>query len=241
MITRTLLAVSVVLTAAIDSLPATDEVLGGGRNLAATASPYVHENDMQNPFEDTLQCLKESLKEVCDQHSGHKVMLKIGGQYVDSNDNDYFNGVDDFLTHSLGHLMPHVPSVEMGHVAHILANQHHPSFSGEDLMILATDTEEYNPDIDTALLMSTNFDFITPFVVAWHGDEEPVLHKLASSNYICFRGGPDNKNHWCVGGKKALGEKEFCGCQALYGGCQPYPLAPAVTTAESVAPVDEEE
>ena len=33
--------------AAVEPLPKSDDVLGKGRNLAATASPYVHENDMR--------------------------------------------------------------------------------------------------------------------------------------------------------------------------------------------------
>ena len=38
---------------------------------------------------------------------------------------------------TLGHMMPDVPDIEVGHVGHILAAQQHPKFSGDDLMILA--------------------------------------------------------------------------------------------------------
>lgn len=237
MIRRALLAASAILGAtALDTLEAPERTVGLTRNLAATSSPWVHETDMPHPFEATHQCLIKSLKKVADAHNGWKIMLKIGGNFVDSNDDDYFRGVDAFLDNTLAHLMPVVPQMpEKAHVAHILQSQRNPSYSGEDLMVLATDTEEQSPDIDTAILMSTDLEQIHPYLITWIGDEEPVLMKLASNNYICYKHG---LTHWCIGGKKAEGEAEFCGCKSLYGGCQPFPFsASRRRTSDSVAPI----
>jgi len=238
MITRTLLAVAST-AAALTNLEEPDlaaRTVGLTRNLAATGSPWVHETDMLHPFEATHQCLLKSVGEVAKAHDGWKIMLKIGGTFVAANDEDEFNGVDEILDLTLAHMMPEVPKMpEKAHVLHILQAQKNPSFKGSDLMILATDTEERDPDIDTAILMSTDLEEIHPYLITWIGDEQPVLMKLAAANYICYR---HNQLHWCIGGKKAEGETEFCGCKALYDGCQPFPLAfPRRRTSGSVAPI----
>ena len=67
-----------------------------------------------------------------------------------------------------------------------------------------------------------------PWLVAWHGNEIPVLQYLHDHNYVCYKEGHE---HWCVGGQRAIaaGLTEFCGCQHIYAGCQAFPADPAAT------------
>ena len=98
----------------------------------------------------------------------------------------------------------------------------------QDLLILATDTESLHPDIDTDIVLSTDFAEIHPWLVVWHGNEVPVLQYLPDHNYVCYKEGHE---HWCVGGQRAIaaGMTEFCGCQHIYAGCQAFPADPAAT------------
>ena len=59
----------------------------------------------------------------------------------------------------------------------------------QDLLILATDTESLHPDIDTDIVLSTDFAEIHPWLVVWHGNEVPVLQYLHDHNYVCCRVG----------------------------------------------------
>ena len=59
----------------------------------------------------------------------------------------------------------------------------------QDLLILATDTESLHPDIDTDIVLSTDFAEIHPWLVVWHGNEIPVLQYLHDHNYVCCRVG----------------------------------------------------
>ena len=54
----------------------------------------------------------------------------------------------------------------------------------QDLLILATDTESLHPDIDTDIVLSTDFSEIHPWLVVWHGNEVPVLQYLHDHNYV---------------------------------------------------------
>ena len=180
-------------------------------------------------------------------------MLKIGGHRVDSNAADYFRMMPDgvcarrptflrrgdgvrggtatlpyaqVISKTLIHLMERPPGRTSRHIERIIGSQ--KTLRLQDLLILATDTESLHPDIDTDIVLSTDFAENHPWLVVWHGNEIPVLQYLHDHNYVCYKEGHE---HWCVGGQRAIaaGLTEFCGCQHIYAGCQAFPADPAAT------------
>ena len=203
----------------------------GPRELTIETHDYeAHESTMVLPFEDTHACLLQSLKDYLDTHGEEfesKIMLKIGGHRVDSNSADYFRMMPDgVISKTLIHLMERPPGRTSRHIERIIGSQ--KTLRLQDLLILATDTESLHPDIDTDIVLSTDFAEIHPWLVVWHGNEIPVLQYLHDHNYVCYKEGHE---HWCVGGQRAIaaGLTEFCGCQHIYAGCQAFPADPAAT------------
>ena len=203
----------------------------GPRELSIETHDYeAHESTMVLPFEDTHACLLQSLKDYLDTHGEtfeSKIMLKIGGHRVDSNAADYFRMMPDgVISKTLIHLMERPPGRTSRHIERIIGSQ--KTLRLQDLLILATDTESLHPDIDTDIVLSTDFAEIHPWLVVWHGNEIPVLQYLHDHNYVCYKEGHE---HWCVGGQRAIaaGLTEFCGCQHIYAGCQAFPADPAAT------------
>ena len=146
---------------------------------------------------------------------------------VDSNAADYFRMMPDgVISKTLIHLMERPPGRTSRHIERIIGSQ--KTLRLQDLLILATDTESLHPDIDTDIVLSTDFSEIHPWLVVWHGNEIPVLQYLHDHNYVCYKEGHE---HWCVGGQRAIaaGLTEFCGCQHIYAGCQAFPADPAAT------------
>ena len=149
------------------------------------------------------------------------------GHRVDSNSADYFRMMPDgVISKTLIHLMERPPGRTSRHIERIIGAQKRLRL--QDLLILATDTESLHPDIDTDIVLSTDFAEIHPWLVVWHGNEIPVLQYLHDHNYVCYKEGHE---HWCVGGQRAIaaGLTEFCGCQHIYAGCQAFPADPAAT------------
>ena len=130
------------------------------------------------------------------------------------------------ISKTLIHLMERPPGRTSRHIERIIGSQ--KTLRLQDLLILATDTESLHPDIDTDIVLSTDFSEIHPWLVVWHGNEIPVLQYLHDHNYVCYKEGHE---HWCVGGQRAIaaGLTEFCGCQHIYAGCQAFPVDPAAT------------
>ena len=130
------------------------------------------------------------------------------------------------ISKTLIHLMERPPGRTSRHIERIIGSQ--KTLRLQDLLILATDTESLHPDIDTDIVLSTDFSEIHPWLVVWHGNEVPVLQYLHDHNYVCYKEGHE---HWCVGGQRAIaaGLTEFCGCQHIYAGCQAFPADPAAT------------
>ena len=130
------------------------------------------------------------------------------------------------ISKTLIHLMERPPGRTSRHIERIIGAQ--KQLRLQDLLILATDTESLHPDIDTDIVLSTDFAEIHPWLVVWHGNEIPVLQYLHDHNYVCYKEGHE---HWCVGGQRAIaaGLTEFCGCQHIYAGCQAFPADPAAT------------
>ena len=130
------------------------------------------------------------------------------------------------ISKTLIHLMERPPGRTSRHIERIIGAQKRLRL--QDLLILATDTESLHPDIDTDIVLSTDFSEIHPWLVVWHGNEVPVLQYLHDHNYVCYKEGHE---HWCVGGQRAIaaGMTEFCGCQHIYAGCQAFPADPAAT------------
>ena len=54
---------------------------------------------------------------------------------------------------------------------------------------LLRDLHRLHPDIDTDIVLSTDFSEIHPWLVVWHGNEIPVLQYLHDHNYVCCRVG----------------------------------------------------
>ena len=114
---------------------------------------------------------------------------------VDSNAADYFRMMPDgVISKTLIHLMERPPGRTSRHIERIIGSQ--KTLRLQDLLILATDTESLHPDIDTDIVLSTDFAEIHPWLVVWHGNEVPVLQYLHDHNYVCYKEGHE---HWCVG------------------------------------------
>lgn len=196
---------------------------------------FAHETAMDAPFVDTHKCLLASLEDYLEtipegeatkrkEAFENTIMLKVGGHRVSSNAADYFKSMkEDLMSKTLIHLMEKPPGRNSHHIERIIRSQKLPALNLPDLLIIATDTESLHPDIDTDVILSTDFKEIHPWLVVWHGDEEPVLQYLHNHNYICYK---DGNEHWCVGGQRAIeaGMKEFCGCSDIYDGCQAFPV-----------------
>ena len=135
-----------------------------------------------------------------------------GGHRVDSNSADYFRMMPDgvcarrptflrrgdaatlpyaidaqVISKTLIHLMERPPGRTSRHIERIIGAQKRLRL--QDLLILATDTESLHPDIDTDIVLSTDFAEIHPWLVVWHGNEIPVLQYLHDHNYVCCRVG----------------------------------------------------
>ena len=107
---------------------------------------------------------------------------------VDSNAADYFRMMPDgVISKTLIHLMERPPGRTSRHIERIIGSQ--KTLRLQDLLILATDTESLHPDIDTDIVLSTDFAEIHPWLVVWHGNEVPVLQYLHDHNYVCCRVG----------------------------------------------------
>ena len=107
---------------------------------------------------------------------------------VDSNSADYFRMMPDgVISKTLIHLMERPPGRTSRHIERIIGAQKRLRL--QDLLILATDTESLHPDIDTDIVLSTDFSEIHPWLVVWHGNEVPVLQYLHDHNYVCCRVG----------------------------------------------------
>ena len=165
-----------------------------------------------------LQSLKDYLDTHTEDQFESKIMLKIGGHRVDSNSADYFRMMPDgvcarrptflrrgdsvratlpyaidamppaqVISKTLIHLMERPPGRTSRHIERIIGSQ--KTLRLQDLLILATDTESLHPDIDTDIVLSTDFAEIHPWLVVWHGNEIPVLQYLHDHNYVCCRVG----------------------------------------------------
>ena len=91
------------------------------------------------------------------------------------------------ISKTLIHLMERPPGRTSRHIERIIGAQKRLRL--QDLLILATDTESLHPDIDTDIVLSTDFSEIHPWLVVWHGNEVPVLQYLHDHNYVCCRVG----------------------------------------------------
>ena len=91
------------------------------------------------------------------------------------------------ISKTLIHLMERPPGRTSRHIERIIGAQKRLRL--QDLLILATDTESLHPDIDTDIVLSTDFSEIHPWLVVWHGNEIPVLQYLHDHNYVCCRVG----------------------------------------------------
>ena len=89
------------------------------------------------------------------------------------------------ISKTLIHLMERPPGRTSRHIERIIGAQKRLRL--QDLLILATDTESLHPDIDTDIVLSTDFAEIHPWLVVWHGNEIPVLQYLHDHNYVCCR------------------------------------------------------
>ena len=94
---------------------------------------------------------------------------------------------DGVISKTLIHLMERPPGRTSRHIERIIGAQKRLRL--QDLLILATDTESLHPDIDTDIVLSTDFSEIHPWLVVWHGNEIPVLQYLHDHNYVCCRVG----------------------------------------------------
>ena len=94
---------------------------------------------------------------------------------------------DGVISKTLIHLMERPPGRTSRHIERIIGAQKRLRL--QDLLILATDTESLHPDIDTDIVLSTDFAEIHPWLVVWHGNEIPVLQYLHDHNYVCCRVG----------------------------------------------------
>ena len=89
------------------------------------------------------------------------------------------------ISKTLIHLMERPPGRTSRHIERIIGSQ--KTLRLQDLLILATDTESLHPDIDTDIVLSTDFAEIHPWLVVWHGNEIPVLQYLHDHNSVCCR------------------------------------------------------
>ena len=101
----------------------------------------------------------------------------------------------------------------------------------QDPLILATDTESLHPDIDTDIVLSTDFSEIHPWLVVWHGNEIPVLQYLHDHNHACYKEGHRTEVRRRPARRSRAASTSLRGCRHLVGRAVCSPPTPRATPA----------